>query len=121
MVESHSNLSHLHTAVSTVASTDNLSCPASRSLFRSGDVGGALDCYQRASAQYKMAGDWREAGGTLCRMADIYRRQGDLMGAGRLYGEAGSCYRKCSASTAVASYLKVLQQKLESHLVHDGF
>jgi len=28
----------------------------SRSLFRSGDERGALECYQRASAQYKLAG-----------------------------------------------------------------
>ena len=32
---------------------------------------------------------------------------GDLTGAGRLYGEAGTCYRKHSPSLAVAAYLKV--------------
>ena len=33
--------------------------------------------------------------------------QGDSFGAGRLYGEAGTCYRKFSSEAAVSSYLKV--------------
>ena len=70
-------------------------------------MAGALDCYQRAVAQYKLAGHWKLAGETLSRMGDIYRKQADHMGAGRLYGEAGNCYRKCSATAAVASYSKV--------------
>ena len=32
---------------------------------------------------------------------------GDLSSAGRLHGEAGTCYRKFSASNAVTAYLKV--------------
>ena len=40
-------------------------------------------------------------------MAEIFRKQGDLMGAGRLHGEAGACHRKHSAQAAVTSYLKV--------------
>ena len=72
-------------------------------------MAGALDCYQRAVAQYKLAGHWKLAGETLSRMGDIYRKQADHMGAGRLYGEAGNCYRKCSATAAVASYSKVTQ------------
>ena len=55
----------------------------SRSLFRSGDVHGGMESYQRAVAQYKLAGDWDSAALTLTKMADIFRRQGDLMGAGR--------------------------------------
>ena len=70
-------------------------------------MAGALDCYQRAVAQYKLAGHWKLAGETLSRMGDIYRKQADHAGAGRLYGEAGNCYRKCSATAAVASYHKV--------------
>merc|ERR1719510_230002 len=85
----------------------------SRSLFRSGDVAGALDCFQRAVAQYKLAGHWKLAGETLSRMGDIYRKQADHAGAGRLYGEAGNCYRKCSATAAVASYHKSAEQYLE--------
>ena len=72
-------------------------------------MAGALDCYQRAVAQYKLAGHWKLAGETLGRMGDIYRKQADHAGAGRLYGEAGNCYRKCSATAAVASYHKVTQ------------
>ena len=79
----------------------------SRSLFRSGDVQGGMESYQRAVAQYKLAGDWDSAAMTLTKMADIFRRQGDLMGAGRLHGEAGACYRKYSAHAAVQAYLKV--------------
>ena len=49
----------------------------SRSLFRSGDVQGGLDSYQRAVAQYKMAGDWDNAALTLTKMGEIFRKQGD--------------------------------------------
>ena len=42
-----------------------------------------MESYQRAVAQYKLAGDWDSAALTLTKMADIFRRQGDLMGAGR--------------------------------------
>ena len=76
-------------------------------------MAGALDCYQRAVAQYKLAGHWKLAGETLSRMGDIYRKQADHMGAGRLYGEAGNCYRKCSATAAVASYSKVTQSLVQ--------
>ena len=92
-------------------------------MFRSGDVQGGLDSYQRAVAQYKLAGDWDTAALTLTKMGEIFRKQGknilnfvypfglclvgDLMGAGRLYGEAGTCYRKYSTHAAVTSYLKV--------------
>ena len=37
----------------------------------------------------------------------INEKQGDSFGAGRLYGEAGTCYRKFSSEAAVSSYLKV--------------
>ena len=66
-----------------------------------------MESYQRAVAQYKLAGDWDSAAMTLTKMADIFRRQGDLMGAGRLHGEAGACFRKHSAHAAVQAYLKV--------------
>ena len=66
-----------------------------------------MESYQRAVAQYKLAGDWDSAAMTLTKMADIFRRQGDLMGAGRLHGEAGACYRKYSPHAAVQAYLKV--------------
>ena len=48
----------------------------SRSLFRSGDVQGGLDSYQRAVAQYKLAGDWDTAALTLTKMGEIFRKQG---------------------------------------------
>jgi len=85
----------------------------SRSLFRSGDVQGGLDSYQRAVAQYKLAGDWDTAALTLTKMGEIFRKQGDLMGAGRLYGEAGTCYRKYSTHSAVTSYLKSAEMYIE--------
>lgn len=85
----------------------------SRSLFRSSDVSGAQDCYQRASAQYKQAGEWARAGEVFAKMGDIAKRQGDTMGGGRLYGESGSCYRKVSTQAAVASYLKSAEMYIE--------
>ena len=72
-----------------------------------------MESYQRAVAQYKLAGDWDSAAMTLTKMADIFRRQGDLMGAGRLHGEAGACFRKHSAHEAVQAYLKVQGVRLE--------
>lgn len=69
---------------------------------------GGLDCYQRAVAQYKLAGDWDTAADTLMKMGDIFRKQSDHVGAGRLYGDAGTCYRKYSATAAVNAYLKVI-------------
>jgi len=85
----------------------------SRSLFRSGDISGALDCYQRATAQYKLAGEWDKAAEVLSKMGDILKKKGDLGSAGRLYGEAGSCYRKFSASAAVSAYLKSAEMYIE--------
>ena len=35
---------------------------------------------------------------------------GDLMGAARLYGEAGTCYRKTSAELAVNAYLRFVAE-----------
>ena len=99
-------------------------------------MSGGLESLQRAVAQYKMAGDWDTAAATTTRMAELLRKQGavrnlnptlthnifythfvhnyispvsagDLTGAGRLYGEAGTCYRKHSPRLAVAAYLKV--------------
>jgi len=85
----------------------------SRSLFHKADVSGGLDCYQRATSQYKQAGEWDKAADTLATMADIYRKQGDSFGAGRLYGEAGTCYRKFSSEAAVSSYLKSAEMYIE--------
>ena len=58
-------------------------------------------------AQYKLAGDWDTAADTLMKMGDILRKQGDHVGAGRLYGDAGTCYRKYSITAAVNAFLKV--------------
>jgi len=103
----------LRTGPDEVVSEQSLICCPSRSLFRSGDVSGALDCYQRATAQYKLAGEWDKAAEVLNKMGDIFKKQGDLSGAGRLYGEAGMCYRKFSASAAVTSYLKSAEMYIE--------
>lgn len=85
----------------------------SRSLFRSSDISGALDCYQKATAQYKLAGEWDRAAEVLLKMGDMFKKQGDLAGAGRLYGEAGTCFRKFSTSAAVSSYLKSAEMYIE--------
>jgi len=85
----------------------------SRSLFRCGDISGALDSYQRATAQYKLAGEWDRAAEVLSKMGEIVRKQGDLSAAGRLHGEAGTCYRKFSASNAVTAYLKSAEIYIE--------
>ena len=79
----------------------------SRSFFRSGNISGALESYQRATAQYKLAGEWDKAAEVLKKMGDIFKKQGDLSSAGRLYGEAGTCYKKFSTSNAVTAYLQV--------------
>ena len=49
---------------------------ASRSFFRSGNISGALDSYQRATAQYKLAGEWDKAAEVLSKMGDIMKKQG---------------------------------------------
>ena len=48
----------------------------SKSLFRSGNERAALECYQRATAQYKMAGDWGKAASIMEIMAKIIKNQG---------------------------------------------
>ena len=46
-------------------------------MFRSGDISGALDCYQRATAQYKLAGEWDKAAEVLSKMGDILKKKGE--------------------------------------------
>ena len=77
-----------------------------------------MESYQRAVAQYKLAGDWDSAAMSLTKMADIFRRQGDLMGAGRLHGEGGACYRKHSPHLAVQAYLKVERLRCDQSTVN---
>lgn len=47
----------------------------SRSMFHKVDQSGALDCYQRATAQYKLAGAWERAGAVYTIMGDMFRKQ----------------------------------------------
>ena len=58
----------------------------------------------RAPAQARCRSNPNERIFSTCTYTII---SGDLTGAGRLHGEAGTCYRKHSPSLAVAAYLKV--------------
>jgi len=81
-----------------------------KSKYRCGGGGkgpqSALDCYERAVAQYKMAGEWGQAGNVLENMANIMHNTGDPVGCARVYGEAATCYKKFSSSSAISCFLK---------------
>jgi len=86
-------------------------------FFNPGKWDDAVDLFEKASAQYKMAKSWEKAGDSLIRAAEVAETKDSEVSAADFYKQAAGMYKKVSPEEAA----RVYQMLATKHMQNNNF